>query len=77
MNTFNAPTTFSNLQQELLKLYATNVPEEDLIHIKLLIGNYFAAKATQSIDDFLEKNNISSESYNKWAHEHNRAKDSH
>lgn len=39
----SAPLT--NLQLELLKLFAKEVPEEDLKNIKQLIANYFADKA--------------------------------
>lgn len=71
------PSELSNLQQELLKLYAANVAEEDLYQIKRMIGNYFAAKASNSVDQFLEESNIAIETYNQWANEHNRSKSGH
>lgn len=77
MKSLIVPDELSNLQQELLKLYAANIAEEDLYQIKRLIGNYFAAKASNSIDNFLEENNIAIETYNQWANEHNRSKGSH
>lgn len=77
MSTFNVPGSFSNLQQELLNLYANNVSDADLYNIKSLIGNYFAAKASDSMDEFLAKNNIAPEAYNNWANEHNRSKGGH
>jgi hypothetical protein len=40
----------SNLQLELLKLYATNLPEEDLLSIKRLLARYFMKKAIQRAD---------------------------
>ncbi|HYV95631.1 MAG TPA: hypothetical protein VE978_27900 [Chitinophagales bacterium] len=42
------PTKFSNLQQELLKLYSKNVSDDDLIAIKDLLGKYFAQKTITS-----------------------------
>lgn len=42
------PTKFSNLQQELLKLYSKNVSDDDLIAIKDLLGKYFAQKTIAS-----------------------------
>ena len=46
----------SNLQLTLLKLYATEVPEEDLKAIQRLIAKYFAEKATNLANqDFIEK----------------------
>jgi hypothetical protein len=45
----------SNLQLTLLKLYATDVSEEDLKAIQRLIARYFAEKATSEADkDYLE-----------------------
>lgn len=40
----------SNLQLELLKLYANNIDGKKLLEIKLLLSNYFAQKATEAID---------------------------
>jgi len=40
----------SNLQRELLKLFAQNVPEEDLMAIRGLIAHYFAEKAMDLAD---------------------------
>ncbi|HUM48573.1 MAG TPA: hypothetical protein PLD84_16690 [Chitinophagales bacterium] len=74
MEILESPASFSNLQKELLKLYAAGVSEEDLLQIRLLISNYFAEKATSSIDDFLKEKNISTTEYNNWEHEHNRRK---
>ena len=72
MPVLQTPTSFSNLQKELLKLYAVNVSDSDLLEIRSMIGNYFAAKATNSLDIFLTENNISTSDYNKWENEHNR-----
>lgn len=72
MQVLQTPNSFSNLQKELLKLYAVNVSDDDLIEIRSMIGNYFAAKATNSLDNFLTENNISTSDYNKWENEHNR-----
>lgn len=50
------PTTpssppLTNLQLELVKLFAKEVPEEDLKNIKFLIANYFAEKAMDKADE--------------------------
>jgi hypothetical protein len=70
-------TALSNMQKELLKLYATNIPDEELLEIKLLLSNYFAEKATKEVDKHWEENNWNKETMNKWANEHNRSKGSH
>ncbi|MDO8365593.1 MAG: hypothetical protein Q7T20_02265 [Saprospiraceae bacterium] len=46
----------SNLQLTLLKLYASNVSEEDLKAIQRLIARYFAEKAIElATEDCIEK----------------------
>lgn len=50
-------TPFSNIQLELLKLYARQVSDSDLSNIKELIGQYFAQRLTSLADDAWEKNN--------------------
>lgn len=52
---------FTNLQQELLQLYAHEVSEGDLANIKQLIGKYFAQRLTQQADEAWEKNGWSQE----------------
>ena len=49
-------TNLTNLQQELLQLYARQVSEEDLKNIKELIGAYFAGRLTALADTAWEKN---------------------
>ncbi len=55
MGTISSETApLSNLQRELLKLFAQNVPEEDLIAIRELIAHYFAEKAMDLADQAWE-----------------------
>ncbi len=50
----NSDTTiqqpFSNVQLELLKLFASNVPDEDLLEIKSVLSKYFFEKAKDAAD---------------------------
>ncbi len=41
----------SNLQQELLKLYASNISETDLLVIKRYLAKFFAEKAIAEADE--------------------------
>ncbi len=41
---------FSNVQLELLKLFASNVPDDDLLEIKAVLTNYFFKKAKDGAD---------------------------
>ncbi len=70
-------TALSNVQQELLKLYSTNIPDEQLREIKLLLSNYFADKASDKIDKLWGKNNWNKDTMNQWANEHYRSKGRH
>lgn len=54
MNTANLP--FSNLQIELLKLYAHQVDERDLVQIKELIRQYFATRLSNLADEAWTRN---------------------
>lgn len=76
MPVLEMPASFSNLQKELLRLYSADVSEEDLLQIQQLIGKYFADKATNSMENFLMKKEISTDQYNNWENEHNRRKSS-
>lgn len=49
----------SNIQQELLKLYSSDLEESDLLHIKKYLGNYFANKAIQGADKIWEEKRYS------------------
>ena len=67
-----AITKISNLQNELLKLYANNVAEEDLIEIKKILSEYFAKKLDSSFEKFYENENLNPDILQSWANEHNR-----
>ena len=64
--------SLSNVQIELLKLYSNNIKDDQLKEIKLLLGNYFARKATEAMDKTWRKNNLSVQDMTDWTHEHNR-----
>ncbi len=51
---------FNNIQLELLKLFADNVPDEDLLAIKALISRYFLEKAKNEADQIWEAKGLDS-----------------
>ena len=63
----------SNIQFELLKLYANNISDLDLVEIKKLLANYFKNKLDVAFDEFYESNHLTPEDLQNWALEHNRA----
>ena len=66
------PAVLSNLQLELLKLYANNISEKQLIDIQLLLANYFAQRATDAMDKLWETQNLTTETMIEWTNEHCR-----
>ncbi len=62
----------SNVQKELLKLYANNVSDHTLLEIKQILAKYFAEKATSAMDKFWDENNLTEQTMIDWTNEHNR-----
>lgn len=60
---------FSPLQLELLKLYAMDHSEEDLLAIKKLLGQYFAKQLRNKVDAAVNDKNITQEDLDKWINE--------
>lgn len=59
----------SNMQQELLKLYSSNIDEADLLHIKRYLAKYFAAKAIDEADRIWEQQGYNNETMDNWLNE--------
>lgn len=63
---------FTNLQLEILKLYARQVSEHDLLEIKKLLAKYFAQKAMDLADQAWDEKGWTSEDEEKFLNEHLR-----
>ena len=61
--------SLSNLQQELLKLYSSNIEDADLLHIKKYLAIYFADKAIKEADKIWDEKNYSPDTMNQWLNE--------
>lgn len=72
-----AQPPLTNLQLELLKLYANQLPEEQLLEIKMLLGKYFAQKATEAMEKIWHEQQLTPDDMKQWVNEHNRVKGSH
>lgn len=72
--TIKMPSILSNLQLELLKLYAHNISDKQLFEIKLLLANYFVQQASDAMDKVWELQDLTAESMMEWTNEHNRIK---
>ena len=65
-------SSFSNLQLELLKLYANGISDEQLLEIKWLVGRYFPEKATAGMDGFIEEKGLTPQDILEKSKEHHR-----
>ena len=62
----------TSLQLELLKLFARDIDENDLIEIKKLLIQYFANKAMDAADKVWEQNKWNEQDENRFLNEQNR-----
>lgn len=61
-----------NLQQEILKLYAQQVSETDLLNIRALVGEYFAQRLTKLADHAWEQQGWTGQTMHDWLNEENQ-----
>ncbi len=59
----------SNVQLELLKLYSTDIKDEELLEIKSYFASFFSQKAIQEADKLWDENNLSNKDMDKWLNE--------
>ena len=62
-------TSLSNLQQELLKLYASNIADADLMNIKQYLAKYFADKAIKEADKTWMEKGYTNQTMEQWLNE--------
>jgi hypothetical protein len=72
MATQDLKPSFSNLQLELLKLYANGISDEQLTEIKWLLGKYFAEKATSGMDNLIKEKGLTPQDIVEKSNEHHR-----
>jgi len=60
---------FSNIQLELLKLYSTDVKENELLDIKNYLAKYFAEKSVQEADTIWDAKGLDNDTMDKWLNE--------
>ena len=60
---------YTNLQKELLEIFRYELPEEQLIDIKKLVQSYMLKNIDESVDKFIESNDISKKDINNWLNE--------
>lgn len=57
------------LQLELLRLYSTELTEEELLELKQELAGYFARKAIAGAGEIWKERQLSDEDMDAWLHE--------
>ena len=66
------PTKFTTLQLELLRLFAVNPAENDLVEIKDMLAKYFMRQAINQIAQIEAKRGTTDEDLDKWLADENQ-----
>ncbi|WP_412068914.1 hypothetical protein [Rubrivirga sp. IMCC43871] len=64
----------TNLQRELLDLFATDLSEDELREVRTLLARHFAEKATAAFDRLADDRGLSADDLGRLAHGHERAR---
>jgi hypothetical protein len=59
----------TNTQLELLKLYATELSEEDLQELRDVLAEFYARKSIQKADQVWDNQNLSNDDMDQWLNE--------
>ena len=59
----------SNVQLELLKLYATDLSKEDFDELRTTLAKFYANKSIQLANQVWEEKDLSNEDMDAWLHE--------
>lgn len=62
----------SNLQKELLKLYAHNISEEQLLSIKHMLADFFAREIDRQMNALWQEESWGDEKIDEWKGAHFR-----
>ena len=68
MNTMQA-NRLSNVQQEILKLYSTELSEKDISELKSQLAQYYAHKAISQADKVWDEKGYTAEDMDSWLNE--------
>jgi len=65
----SSASKLSTLQLELLKIYAFNPSEEELIEVKNILARYFAHRFTEKVAEAAESKGITDADLDNWLEE--------
>jgi hypothetical protein len=63
----------SNIQLELLKLFAQPIPDEQLIEIRNMLSHYFAQKTDEAMDKIWNEKGWTEDKVVEWGNAHYRS----
>ncbi len=69
IQTKNQTAILSNVQQEILKLYATELLENELYELKMQLARFYAQKAIQAADKIWDEKGYSAADMDNWLNE--------
>lgn len=69
----NKEKGLSNVQLELLRVFNHSLSDEDLLEVKRVLANHFAAKASDAMDEVWDRNGLEPGDMNSWTNGHERA----
>ncbi len=71
------PVGLTNLQIELLKVFAYTLDDATLLQIRELLAKFFAEKATQRMDEIWQERGYTNETMDNWLQEENKLNESY
>lgn len=72
MNMKATQSPLTNVQLELLKLYAINLSDADLYALQRTLARHFAARLTQRADAICQAKGYTEEDWESWLNEENQ-----
>ena len=61
--------SITNVQLELLKIYSTDIPDNELFEVKNMLAKFFAEKAIKAANKIWDEKNLTNNDMNKWLNE--------
>ena len=65
----SATQTLSNVQLELLKLYSTNLSEQDLLELRGELAQFYAKKSIAAANEAWQQKGLTQADMDKWLNE--------
>ncbi len=59
----------TNLQLEILELYSTDLTEDDLNELKVMLAQFYARRAIQEADRIWDERHLTHDDMETWLHE--------